>query len=103
VDPTSPEAEKLRRRHGRDDRKAYLRYVVDWKFVPACVEDGRIIKWDKIPRGDEVFKKGDEDCGWPVFIYPKGDQTTLLRYAYQLSVRMCYIAGVSNRELTYVD
>ena len=88
MDPTSPEAEKLRRRHSRDKRKASLRYMVDWKFVPACVEEGEIIKWDKIPRGENVFKQGDEDRGWPVFIYPKGDQITLLRYAYQLSVRI---------------
>lgn len=92
MDPTTSEAGKLRRRHGRVSKKASLRHVVDWKFVPACLEARRIIKWDEIPPGDNVFQKSDEDDGWPVFIYPKGDKATLLRYAYQLSVRPCHMA-----------
>ena len=86
VDPSTPDAEKLQRRHDRDNTKASLRHVVDWKFVPACVEEHRIIPWDEIPDGDNVFKRGDENRAWSVFVYPSGHHATLLRYAYQLSV-----------------
>lgn len=94
VDPTSEEAGSLAERNAKSLKEPGARHVVDWKFVPACIEANRILAPNDIPQGTEVFHKKGSNDGWPVLLWNKGDPSSLLRLAYKLSVRSVHVAAV---------
>lgn len=81
---------------GSDEHKRILRRpvlegsqreIVDWKFVPACIDQGRMIEPNQLPAGSAIFTRGDDDSSsLRVLIWEKGEAATLLKYAYQLDV-----------------